>query len=170
MDEADERETVDRLLGRYVAVGSLDRSLILASGDIDRLCARAVIRLNKRASFVLLDLLAELDPIRLLAIYYALAERRRRAVLRDPAWAYAVRHAPEGIEEAIAEVDALAAEADPVTADLAKREGQAAGVVELAAARGFRRRLLRIEAGLARRVAVRVLRCRDRGRRRTRAA
>ncbi|MBI2690561.1 MAG: hypothetical protein HYX29_01255 [Solirubrobacterales bacterium] len=49
----------------------------------------------------ILDLLGTFEPERLLAIYFALPEDRRKIVRRgDGVWAYRIERAPEGIEEA----------------------------------------------------------------------
>lgn len=143
----DRAELVERILASPVTIGEFDRSVILHTNELDRLCAHAVRALSQRASTPVLDVLGVLDADRLVAMYYALPESRRAAVRRDVAWSYNVEQAPEGIAEAIADVERKAEAMQATTARLA-------GLAALApsAARedteAMERALLREEAGL----------------------
>lgn len=75
---------------------ALDRWLVTQAGELDRLCGYAVAKLRSSAPPVLLDVLGLLDPERIVAIYYAMPEDRRSAVLRDGAWGYYVGRVDPG--------------------------------------------------------------------------
>src|SRR5437868_4076218 len=83
-----------------VRLNLLDAVQVAGVGDLDRLCAAGVRRLgsSRRGRATVLDLLAELEPDRLLAVYYALPEDQRSGALRDGVWAYHVNRAPAGVE------------------------------------------------------------------------
>ena len=144
---ADRAELVERIIASPVTIGEFDRSLILHTSELDRLCVHAVRVLTQRASAPVLDVLGVLDGDRLAAMYYALPESRRASVRRDVAWSYNVEQAPEGVGEAILEIECKAEAIQAITARLA-------GLAALApsAARedteAMERTLLREEAGL----------------------
>jgi hypothetical protein len=71
----------------------VDRVLIGRLADVDLMCGYAVAKLRTGASSTLLDVLGCLDAERVVGMYLALPARRRLAVMRDPVWAYRVRHA-----------------------------------------------------------------------------
>lgn len=144
---ADRAELVERILASPIPVGEFDRTLILHAGEIDRLCAYTVRALSDRCSAAVLDVLGVLDPDRLVAVYYALPSSRRESVRRDPAWGYHVGHAPDGIAEAVAEVDELASITQTTTSRLsvlaAQTTSEARGTTER-----MERAVLREEVGL----------------------
>src|SRR4051812_46918347 len=63
----------------------LDRNMLRRARELDRLCGYAVRKLQNRTSASVLDVLGVLDPLRIVAMYYALPRERRVSVLRDPA-------------------------------------------------------------------------------------
>jgi hypothetical protein len=75
---------------------ALDATLVHQAGELDILCGYAVALLSRPAGRTaeLLDLLGMLDPDHLLAVYFALPEDRRHAVMRDFVCAYHVHRAP----------------------------------------------------------------------------
>jgi hypothetical protein len=93
-------------------LGELDRTLILFTSDMDRLCGHmvTVLRTSRYAPLTLLDAFGVMDPDRMIAVYWALPSDRRERVLRDPVWAYNIEHAPPGVEQAIEETEQLAEE------------------------------------------------------------
>jgi hypothetical protein len=144
---SDRAELIERILASPVTIGEFDRSVILHTDELDRLCAHAVRILTHRASASVLDILGVLEADRLAAMYYALPESRRVAVQRDVAWSYNVERAPEGVAEAVADIERRAEAMQATTARLA-------GLAALApsAARedteAMERTLLREEVGL----------------------
>ena len=144
---ANRAELIERLLASPVTVGEFDRSLILHAAELDRLCAHAVRALAERAHGPVLDMLSVLSPDRLAAMYYALPERRRDVVRRDPAWAYHVEHAPPETAEAVVEVARMAEDIQEVTARLARHTGLAPSEDRKKAER-WDRAMLRQQAGL----------------------
>ncbi len=93
-------------------LGDLDRTLILHSRDIDRLCGHLVnlLRTAHRTPLTSLEAFGVMDPDRLAAVYWALPSNRRAAVLRDPVWACHINNAPPGVGQAIEEIEQLAEE------------------------------------------------------------
>ena len=71
--------------------------MVIGASELDRLCASAVatIAAGRRPLGVLLDVLGNLDPDRILAMYWALPPERREAVMSDPVWAYHVHRSPD---------------------------------------------------------------------------
>jgi len=85
------------------APGSLalvDRVLVVAADEIDRLCGYVLRHLRHRAEEAVLDVVGALTAERLVAIYIALPRRRRSAVKRDPVWAYHVARTDHAAIEA----------------------------------------------------------------------
>lgn len=108
----DRDEVARRLLMAPVTMSDLDRTLIVAAGDeVDRVCAHAVRKLSVRVDHGTLDTLSLLDGDRLVAMYYALPRKRRAAVRNDVAWAYAIDHAPEDLDNVLDVIGGLAADA-----------------------------------------------------------
>lgn len=105
---ADREAVIDQLLSAHIPFGDLDRTLLLHTNEIDRLCGHAVRALTRRASGPVLDTLSILAPERLVSIYYALPAERREAVRKDVAWSYHIENAPPGIEQAVSDVEELA--------------------------------------------------------------
>ena len=64
--------------------------MVIGASELDRLCVSAVatIAAGRRRLALLLDVLGNLDPDRILAMYWALPPDRREAVMSDPVWAY----------------------------------------------------------------------------------
>lgn len=104
-------ERIERTMEPYRPAGlcDLDEQLIERAGELDRLCGYAVRTLRDKAQTSLLDLLASLGADRIVAMYYALPEPRRRAVVkRDAAWAFHVMRAPERMDTAFERVEQFA--------------------------------------------------------------
>ena len=144
---ADRGELIERMLGAPVPLSELERTLVLGANEVDLLCAQAVRTLSHRTSDALLDVLAVLDPERLVAIYYALPCKRRGLVRREPAWAYHVDHEPEDTAAALADVKEWVESGQRGVADRAALVGMAPSRV-CTAALGHERLALRAEAGL----------------------
>jgi hypothetical protein len=144
---ANRAELIERLLASPVTVGALDRSVILHTSELDRLCAHAVYVLTRRGHKPVLDVLSVLGPERLAAMYYALPENRRAIVRRDLAWAYHVDHAPPGVEEALAEFAQLAESTQQTSAALARLDALAP-TEDREQTADLERALLREEVGL----------------------
>ncbi len=81
----------------------IDRTLIAAAGEVDRLCAAAV-RLSSPGGHraALLDVLGYLDADTICAVWWALPEARRPGVERDPV----VAHHVEGTKGLMDEAEA----------------------------------------------------------------
>lgn len=94
-------ERIDRSLSASVTLGELDKTLLMAATEIDRLCGHTVMVLRGQMSTALLDALGVLDPDRIIAMFYALPDRRRKVVLRDPSWAYHIEHEPPGMADVL---------------------------------------------------------------------
>jgi hypothetical protein len=80
-----------------------DAAQMIGSTELDRLCGYAVAVLSDprgRSIAVLLDVLGVLDADRLSAVYFALPSERRKAVRRDPVWAYLVQQVEREIPDA----------------------------------------------------------------------
>ena len=79
------------------ALHLLDAAMVIEASELDRLCASAVaaIAAGRRPLALLLDVLGNLDPDRILAMYWALPSERREAVMSDPVWAYHVNRSPD---------------------------------------------------------------------------
>ncbi len=140
-------ELIERMLDAPVAVGDFDRSLILHSSEVDRLCAHAVRLLVHRAPAAVLDMLGVLDADRIAGMYYALTPRRQAAVRRDPAWGYHLEHAPPETGEAVADLARLAEDVQEITARLARSTALAPRQAREQTER-WDRAVLRQEAGL----------------------
>jgi hypothetical protein len=123
----------------------LDVMLVGGAGEADRICAAAVAALKQDAPQAkpILSLLSVLPAEYLLGVYYALPEERRGQCETDPVWAYRLRHAPDGVEEAMFALDNLA-EADLMDLPEQVLEGD-----EAAAFRRFSEGLLREQLGVA---------------------
>jgi hypothetical protein len=97
-------ERIDRALDAPIALNGFDLTLLMAATEIDRVCAHTVMVLRDERSKGLLNALGVMDPDRIVAMYYALPNGRREVVRQDPAWAYHIDHAPEGMPERIDDV------------------------------------------------------------------
>lgn len=144
---ANRAELIERILASPVTIGEVDRSVILHTSELDRLCAHAVRALALRAHKPVLDVLSVLSADRLAAMYYALPENRRAVVRRDPAWVYHVERAPEGTAEAVAEFERLAQSAQETGASLARLDSRARSE-DRQQTEDLERALLREEVGL----------------------
>lgn len=144
---ANRAELIERILASPVTIGEFDRTVLLHTTELDRLCAHAVRSFARRAPAAVLDVLSVLAPDRLAAMYLALPENRREVVRRDPAWAYHVERMPPGTAEAIAEFEQIAGGAQEVAAELARADAQAPGD-DRQQTQDLERALLRHEVGL----------------------
>lgn len=113
-------ERIDRALESPIPLNGVDKTLLMAATEIDRVCGHTVMVLRGQTSRPLLDALGVMDPDRIVAMYYALPDRRREVVRRDPAWAYHIEHAPEGLAEVMAETQDWIKECDRFEADAAR--------------------------------------------------
>jgi hypothetical protein len=102
-------------------LGELDRTLILYTSAIDRLCGHLVtlLRTESDTPSALLDAFGVMDPDRIVAVYYALPDGRREEVRSDPVWAYHILNAPPGVGQAIEEIAQLAEETQQAVVRLA---------------------------------------------------
>jgi hypothetical protein len=100
----DRRMRVERALADDVPPGPLhllDAAMVIGASELDRLCGYAVatIAASRQPLAVLLDVLGNLDPDRILAMHWALPPDRREAVMSDPVWAHHVHRSPDLREE-----------------------------------------------------------------------
>lgn len=125
--------------------GPLDVMLIGGADETDRVCAAAVATFKQDApgSKPVLSLLSVLPADYLLAIYFALPAERRGQCETDPVWAYALRHAPEGVGDAQGRLRELA------ELDLSDLPEQVLEADEAASFRRFSKTLLREQLGVA---------------------
>lgn len=144
---ANRAELIDRMLNAQVAVGDFDRTLILQTSELDRLCAHAVRTLAHHTPAAVLDVLGVLHPDRLAAMYYALSVSRQESVRRDPAWAYQIERVPPDTEAVVAEVAGWAEGTQQIRASLARLDAQAPSEARKDAER-WDRSMLRHEVGL----------------------
>lgn len=123
----------------------LDVLLIGGADETDRICAAAVATLRQDVPTAkpVLSLLSVLPAEYLLGIYHALPEEQRGQCETDPVWAYALRHAPEGVEHM---QEALRELAELGVSDLPE---QLLDADEAAAFRQFKDTLLRESLGMA---------------------
>lgn len=142
----DRAEVIERLLAAQVTVSELDRTLILHASALDLFCAYAVRSLMSRAPVAVLDILGALGGDRVVAMFYALPERRRAVVRRDPVWGYYIAHAPKDLSDTIAEVEACAEHSQRTSCALARLAATAPG--EARKAEIMERVALRTEVGL----------------------
>jgi hypothetical protein len=104
-------ERIDRTSPPYRPAGmsELDAALIERACELDRVCGAAVRLLREKSPPPLLDVFGSLTADRIVAMYLALPDDRRRAVVkRDPVWSYHATRAPEHMDEAIARVEGFA--------------------------------------------------------------
>ena len=111
-------ERIDRALEAPIPLNAIDKTLLMAATEIDRVCGYTVMMLRGQTSKPLLDALGVMDPDRIVAMYYALPDRRRRVVKRDPVWAYHIEHAPEGLDDVMGETQDWITDLDRVEADM----------------------------------------------------
>jgi hypothetical protein len=106
---------IDRaLIENSCCLHLFDAMLVVGATDLDRLCGRAVSILKRRASSEILDLLSELDPERLCALYYALPKERRPALLRHGDWAWCVNRSDAcEVEERLIDIECLVRDTPP---------------------------------------------------------
>lgn len=112
-------EIVERLLDS--GLGELDRTLILYTSEVDRLCGQlvAVLCASRTVSPSLLDAFETLEPDNIIAIHWALPELRREHLRKNPVWRFHLEHEPPGVEDAIFEVLTLAEETQQAAIKLA---------------------------------------------------
>lgn len=111
-------ERIDRALDAPIPLNAVDKTLLMAATEIDRVCGYTVMLLRGQTSKPLLDALGVMDPDRIVAMYYALPDRRREIVKRDPAWAYHIEHEPEGLAAVMSETKDWIADMDRIEADM----------------------------------------------------
>jgi hypothetical protein len=143
----DREELIRRMLDAPVPLGELDKTLLLHTSELDRVCAHAVrVLTNGGSTKTLLDALGMMDADRIVAVYHALPPKRRVAVLRDPVWAYHVGNAPPETEAAVAEVSANAEGHQALAADRARLGANEASLsAALRRLQGYEREALRHE-------------------------
>jgi hypothetical protein len=112
-------ELHDRVVDSPVPLNCVDKTLIMGATEVDRLCAHTVMVLRGQMSKPLLDAIGVMDPDRIVAMYFALPNRRRAQVKQDAAWAYHVEHAPPEMAEVLREGCGWLDEGDRYTADRA---------------------------------------------------
>jgi hypothetical protein len=140
-------ERIDRALEAPMPLNAVDKTLLMAATEIDRVCGHTVMVLRGQTSKPLLDALGVMDPDRIVAMYYALPDRRREIVRRDPAWAYHIEHAPEGLAEVMAETQDWIKECDRFEADAARLDARVPAALSKRLKRA-ERVMLRHQAGL----------------------
>jgi hypothetical protein len=140
-------ERIDRALEAPVPLNGVDKTLLMAATEIDRVCGHTVMVLRGQTSKPLLDALGVMDPDRIVAMYFALPDRRREVVRRDPAWAYHIEHAPEGLAEVMAGTEDWIKECDRIEADMARMDAYVPAAVSNRLKRA-ERVMLRHQAGL----------------------
>jgi hypothetical protein len=140
-------ERIDRAMDASVPVNGIDKTLLMAATEIDRLCGHTVMVLRGQASKPLLDALGVLDPDRIVGMYYALPDHRREAVKRDAAWAYHIEHAPEDLDQVLSETQDWITQLDRFEADMARLDATVPAAVSDRLKRA-ERVLLRQQAGL----------------------
>lgn len=140
-------ERIDRALEAPMPLNGVDKALLLAATEIDRVCGHTVMVLRGQSSKPLLDALGVMDPDRIVAMYYALPDRRRAIVRRDPAWAYHIDHAPEGLAEVMAATEDWIKECDRFEADFARLDASVPAAISKRLKRA-ERVMLRHQAGL----------------------
>jgi hypothetical protein len=140
-------ERIDRALEASIPLNGVDKTLLMAATEIDRVCGHTVMLLRGQASKPLLDALGVMDPDRIVAMYYALPDRRREIVRRDPAWAYHIDHAPEGLAEVMSDTQDWIRECDRFEADAARLDATVPAAVSNRLKRA-ERVMLRHQAGL----------------------
>jgi hypothetical protein len=140
-------ERIDRALEAPMPLNGVDKTLLMAATEIDRVCGHTVMVLRGQTSKPLLDALGVMDPDRIIAMYYALPDRRREIVKRDPAWAYHINNAPEGLAEVMAETQDWIKECDRFEADAARLDATVPAAVSNRLKRA-ERVMLQHQAGL----------------------
>jgi hypothetical protein len=139
---------IDRSLSAPVPLGFADQTLLMAATEIDRFCGYTVAMLRSQSSKLLIDALGVLDPDRILAIYYALPDRRRKSVLSDAAWNYHVQNQPPELPGVLEAISSLIEEEARMAADRARLDAS----VPDAVVRSYKRvdrTMLRHQAGLS---------------------
>jgi hypothetical protein len=93
-------------------IGQLDRTLILHTSPVDRVCGQlvAVLCASRRMPLALLEAFEVLEPDHIVAVYWAAPPSRREGLRRNPVWAFHLDHAPADIEQSIEEIEQLAEE------------------------------------------------------------
>lgn len=126
---SDTGERIDRALNAPIPLNAVDKTLLMAATEIDRVCGYTVMLLRGQTSKPLLDALGVMDPDRIVAMYYALPDRRRKIVLSDPAWAYHIEHAPEGLAQVMSETVDWLSDFDRIEADMARTDASVPAAV-----------------------------------------
>lgn len=144
---ADVGERIDRALEAPIPLNALDKTLLMAATEIDRVCGYTVMLMRGETSKPLLDALGVMDPDRIVAMYYALPDRRREIVRRDPVWAYHIEHAPEGLADVMSETKDWITDLDRIEADMARADATVPAAVSNQLKR-VERVMLRHQAGL----------------------
>jgi hypothetical protein len=145
----DRAERIDRLLTLRIPASEIDRTAVLHASELDHVCVHALRVLRKRSSKSLLDALGIMDADRVCALYCALPVRRRKAMLRDPVWAYDVANAPPEMERAINDLRVLSDDLQITQAAMARNgANEQALIEERRRAEQCVRNALRMEVGL----------------------
>jgi hypothetical protein len=110
-------ELRSRVMDAPIPLNCVDRTLVMGATEIDRMCAGTVMVLREQMSKPILSALGFLDPDRIVAMYYALPNRRRKQVKDDPVWGYHVGHAPPELAEVLRDGCGWLDEHDRYTAD-----------------------------------------------------
>jgi hypothetical protein len=146
---ADRGERIERLLNLCIPISEIDRTAVLHASELDHVCVHALRILRKSSSKLLLDGLGIMHADRVCALYYALPVRRRKAVLRDPVWAYDVANAPPEMEQAINDLRVLSDDLQVIQAAMARNCANEEGVGPARRlAEQHVRNVLRMEVGL----------------------
>lgn len=140
-------ERIDRALDAPIPLNAVDKTLLMAATEIDRVCGYTVMLLRGQMSKPLLDALGVMDPDRIVAMYYALPDRRREIVKRDPVWAYAIEHAPEGLSDVMSETKDWITDMDRIEADMQRLDASVPAAVSNRLRRA-ERVMLQHQAGL----------------------
>jgi hypothetical protein len=101
----------------------LDAAAVASAGELDQLCGHAVRMLAKGGQVAgVLDLLGNLSPERVAAIWWALPPHRRRVIYRDDACGYHVAQYRDYLPAAEIELEQMIADtpATSITYDLAR--------------------------------------------------
>jgi hypothetical protein len=145
----DRAERIERLLDLCIPIGEIDRTAVLHASELDLVCVQALRVLRKSSNKLLLDALGIMDPDRVCALYYALPVRRRKAVLRDPVWAYDVANGPTEVEAAINDLRVLSDDLQVSQAAMARTgANEPALIEERRQSEQCVRNVLRMEVGL----------------------
>jgi hypothetical protein len=145
----DRAERIDRMLNLCIPISEIDRTAVLHASELDHVCVHVLRILRKSSSKLLLDGLGIMDADRVCALYFALPVRRRKAMLRNPVWAYDVANAPPEMERAINDLRVLSDDLQVTQAAMARNgANEQALIEERRRAEQCVRNALRMEVGL----------------------